>query len=149
MQSKLKFTNEYIYFKNVEVGKSKLSIYVEKLQNECKYIELLEFIFKINNNTHKTDLKFFYMEMYKIFRQVQLALEEFIEKNIINNVKQNKIFKLEFEADGSTIQEKKSKNSCYEYYLKKLKQKYTNNKVFCSYVKIEDMHYLTFNKLCT
>lgn len=149
MQWKQNSKDNLLFEKHLNIGNCLLTVCVEQLDSKCKYIDLTEFMFKINNNTHKSKLNLFYTDMYKLFREVQKSLEDYIHEYIIKNLKDGFIHKIEFEADGSTEKEKRYKNNCYEFYLKRLSKQLNADGVICSYNKTNNLHYLSFTKVTT
>ena len=144
MQWKQTSKHNLLFEKNVNLGNSILTICVEKLESNCLYINLTEFMFKVNDSTHKDKVNLFYSDMYKLFRLVHSSLEEYINDYVIKNIKNNIVYKIEFEADGVDNKEKKYKNNCYEFYLKRICEKFSSDNILCSYSKSGNLHYLTF-----
>ena len=93
MQWKQTSKHNLLFEKNVNLGNSILTICVEKLESNCSYINLTEFMFKVNDSTHKDKVNLFYSDMYKLFRLVHSSLEEYINDYVIKNIKNNIVYK--------------------------------------------------------
>jgi hypothetical protein len=133
---------------STKIGKTSLSILTEKQQTECPLTERTEFLFKIENQTSKT-VDFFINDLYRIFQCVQSTFIKYIERNIIDNIKEGciKLYQIEIEAEGSSPQECHYKDKFYNYHLNRIAKKYTNDNIFCLHIKEDNIHVLSFFRI--
>lgn len=141
-----KTTNLIVFDTTFKIKDQIIQIYVEKLKTCCDAFDHLEFIFTVNGSTHKSLTDFSLVELYQILKNIQKSIETLVI-DIVDNVRKGTTVKLEFEADGKDSDEKSYKNNCYQYYVKRLAEKCSNQyNVDCLYYKYQYNHFLTFNK---
>ena len=128
-----------------KIGNSELKVFAENQITEDPTVRQAEFIFEIDASTKKqTD--FTIIDLYKIMGVVYHAMNDYVEKNILSELKSLSCFRLLIEAEGDTEKEIRMKDGLYDYHLERFAQKITNLKqnVTCTHSKNELTHYLTF-----
>ncbi len=139
--------NPIVYEKSETINNTDLLIYVEQLGPVSEEIDRKEFIFSIDGTTKRQDHELTIGEMYEILTAVIGTLYEYIDKHIEEILETSKKCLIEFEADGSTKQERDIKNKCYSVFLQRLQKKiddqFDNIKV--EYTRDNYLHWLKFS----
>jgi hypothetical protein len=116
------------------IGNSKLEIFVENQESNCKLLKKTEFIFEINSSTKK-NTEFSIVQLNQIRKTVIQTLLEYIQKTIDNI----NFFQIEFEPVGKDEKETEMKDILYNIILTKI-----SKELSCIHSKSNNMHYLTF-----
>lgn len=116
------------------IGNSKLEIFVENQESNCKLLKKTEFIFEINSSTKK-NVEFSIRQLNQIRQTVIQTLLKYIQET----VDKTNFFQIEFEPVGRDEKETEMKDILYDIILSKI-----SKELSCTHLKNNNMHYLNF-----
>jgi hypothetical protein len=131
-----------------KVGNSEIKVFAENQTTDNPLIRKTEFIFEIDSSTKK-QTEFPIFDLYKIMSIVYHALNDYVEKKIMNELKSLSSFQIMIEAEGNNEKEIQMKDNLYNYHLNRLAQKYTEmyDDVCCQHIKNNLSHFLVFSRI--